>query len=98
MLPLKLQLEGNFGLNLSMLGIVVPTGTCLKMAITHSGMPIAQKLENGYLKKSLIVSVSFFYCPSSLKVLGQNAVKKTCREDENCRKKRENVVRRWKMS
>ena len=31
-------------------------------------------------------------------VLGQNAVKKTCREDENCRKKKENVVRRRKMS
>ena len=25
-------------------------------------------------------------------VLGQNAVKKACREDKNCRKKKENVV------
>ena len=31
-------------------------------------------------------------------VLGQNAVKKTCREDKNCRKKKENVVKGKKMS
>ena len=27
-------------------------------------------------------------------VLGQNDVKKTCREEENCRKKKENIVRK----